>query len=330
MAKIMKKRILSGIQPSGKVHLGNYIGALSNWVKLQDEYDSFFFIADLHALTTGYADTSSFIDNIKDLKLDLLSIGLDPKRSTLFVQSDIPEHSELHLMFSMITPISWLERIPTYKSQIEALKERDLGTYGFLGYPVLMSADILIYKADAVPVGQDQLPHVELTREIGRRFNHFYGNVFPLPKDLLTEHPVLVGLDGRKMSKSYGNTIAISDAPDQIRKKISAAITDPSRIKKDDKGHPDICNVFSYHKIFNIDEVKQIEADCKAGSIGCVACKNNMADKLIQMLAPIQEKRKYYEAHPNEVKAAFEEGAFRARNIAVATLEEAKRAMRIK
>jgi tryptophanyl-tRNA synthetase len=325
-----KKRVLSGIQPSGKLHLGNYIGALSNWVKMQHDYECFFFVADLHALTKGYADTSKFRENIKEIMIDILSCGIDPEKATLFVQSDIPEHSELHLMFSMITPLPWLERMPTYKSQIEELKERDLGTYGFLGYPVLMAADILIYKADVVPVGQDQLPHVELTREIARRFNNLYKEVFPLPKDLMTDVPVLPGLDGRKMSKTYNNTIDISDTPDAIRKKVSEAITDPARIKKTDVGHPEVCTVFAYHKMFNKEEVKAIEADCRNAKLGCVECKKKMAAKLIEMLAPIQEKRNKLLQNPGKVEQIFRDGAVRAQAIARSTLEEAKHAMRIK
>jgi len=324
-----KKRALSGIQPSGKLHLGNLIGALSNWVKLQDDYECYFFIADLHALTTGYADTDKLKENILDVAIDMLSAGLDPERSKLFIQSDIPEHSELHLMFSMITPLSWLERIPTYKGQIEELKEKDLGTYGFLGYPVLQAADILIYKADVVPVGQDQLPHLELTREIARRFNNFYGEIFPLPRDLLTKVPVLPGLDGRKMSKSYGNTIAISDPPKVIAKKISEAVTDPARVKKDDKGHPDICTIFSYHKIFNDAQVKQIYADCTSAKIGCVECKKMIAAKLSDHLAPIYEKRKSLENKKDYVRQVFAEGAKKAQALARQTLQEAKSAMGI-
>lgn len=324
-----KKRALSGIQPSGKLHLGNLVGALSNWVELQDKYDCFYFIADLHALTTGYAETGKLKDNILDVGMNMLSAGLDPEKSTLFIQSAIPEHSELHLLFSMITPLSWLERVPTYKAQIEELKEKDLGTYGFLGYPVLQAADILIYKSDVVPVGQDQLPHLELTREIARRFNYFYKDVFPLPKDLLTESPVLPGLDGRKMSKSYGNTIGISDPPEVILKKISAAITDPARVKREDKGHPDICTIFAYHKIFNPSEAKQIHADCSKAKIGCVECKKLIAKKLNEYLAPIYEKRKILEKRKDHVMEVFIEGSKKAQIMARQTLSEAKKAMGI-
>ncbi len=270
---MIKKKVLSGIQPSGKLHLGNLVGAISNWVKLQDKYDCHYFIADLHALTTGYADTDKLKANVMDVAIDMLSAGLDPEKSTLFIQSDIPEHSELHLMFSMITPLPWLERIPTYKSQIAELKEKDLGTYGFLGYPVLQAADILIYKADYVPVGQDQLPHLEFTREIARRFNHLYKEIFPIPEDLLTEAAVLPGLDGRKMSKSYGNIIAISDPPEVVARRVGEAVTDPARVKKGDKGHPDICVIYAYHKLFNKEEAKRIKVDCSGAKIGCVECK---------------------------------------------------------
>ena len=328
--KIMKKkRALSGIQPSGKLHLGNLVGALSNWVGLQDIYDCFYFIADLHALTTGYAETGKLKENILDVGMDMLSAGLDPEKATLFIQSDIPEHSELHLLFSMITPLSWLERVPTYKAQIEELKEKDLGTYGFLGYPVLQAADILIYKADVVPVGQDQLPHLELTREIARRFNYFYKEVFPLPKDLLTVSPVLPGLDGRKMSKSYGNTIGISDTPETVLKKINTAITDPARVKREDKGHPDVCTIFAYHKIFNEPEAKQISIDCSKAKIGCVECKKLIAKRLNEYLAPIYDKRKTLEKRKDYVREVFIEGGKKAQVMARQTLSEAKKAMGI-
>ena len=324
-----KKRALSGIQPSGKLHLGNLVGALSNWVGLQDIYDCFYFIADLHALTTGYAETGKLKENILDVGMDMLSAGLDPEKATLFIQSDIPEHSELHLLFSMITPLSWLERVPTYKAQIEELKEKDLGTYGFLGYPVLQAADILIYKADVVPVGQDQLPHLELTREIARRFNYFYREVFPLPKDLLTASPVLPGLDGRKMSKSYGNTIGISDTPETVLKKINTAITDPARVKREDKGHPEVCTIFAFHKIFNNAEAKQISIDCSKAKIGCVECKKLIAKSLNEYLAPIYEKRRTLEKRKDYVREVFLEGGKKAQVMARQTLSEAKKAMGI-
>ncbi|MCX5751626.1 MAG: tryptophan--tRNA ligase [Candidatus Saganbacteria bacterium] len=322
-----KKRILSGIQPSGKLHLGNWVGALQNWVKLQDDYDCFFFIADLHALTTTYEDTSNLKKDIRDVAIDLLSVGIDPKRSTLFIQSDLPEHSELHLIFSMITPLPWLERVPTYKSKIEEIKGKDLGTYGFLGYPVLQAADILIYKAECVPVGQDQLPHLELTREICRRFNNLYKPIFPEPNALLTQVPVMVGLDGRKMSKSYGNTIPISDSPDALAKKIQTMFTDPKKVKKDDPGHPDGCAVFAYHEVFNKAEVKNIKEQCKAGGIGCVACKKQLAEILIAALAPIHERRSVFEKDIHQVEKILIDGAERARAVASVTLKEVKEAM---
>ena len=322
-----KKRVLSGIQPSGKLHLGNLFGALENWVKLQDQYDCFFFIADLHALTTGYDQTKDLPTYTHEVAVDLLAAGLDPERCTIFKQSDIPEHAELHLLFSMITPLPWLERVPTYKSKIEELKEKDLGTYGFLGYPVLQAADILIYKADFVPVGEDQLPHLELTREIARRFNFLYKEVFPQPKGLLTEMPVFPGIDGRKMSKSYNNTNALSDPPDEIRKKVNQMITDPARIKKDDPGHPDVCTVFTFHKYFNQPQLKVIEQECKSAARGCVQCKKEFLGHLLEYLRPLQERRKALEGHPDKLKKILEAGAKNARQIASQTLTEAKQAM---
>jgi len=325
----VKKRVLSGIQPTGRLHLGNYIGALKNWIKLQDEYECYFFIADLHALTTAYDETQSLGNTIHEVAIDLLSVGLDPKKCCIFRQSDVPEHSELHLIFSMITPLPWLERVPTYKSKIKELKEKDLGTYGFLGYPVLQAADILMYKADLVPVGQDQLPHLELTREIARRFNYFYKEVFPIPKDLLTKVPVLPGLDGRKMSKSYGNVIEIADPPEQIKKKVGSMITDPARVKKNDKGHPDVCAVFEYHKIFNEDASQEIEKKCKNADIGCVECKKIVAEKLIEMLAPIHAKRKEFEGNEKHLQEVLADGAARAKKEAVKTMADVKNAMGI-
>jgi len=324
---LAKKRVLSGIQPTGKLHLGNLIGALENWVTMQDKYECFFFIADLHALTTMYDNPGNFKADTIDVAIDLISVGLDPEKCTIFVQSDLPEHSELHLIFSMITPLPWLERVPTYKSKIEELKEKDLGTYGFLGYPVLQAADILIYKADLVPVGQDQLPHLELTREIGRRFNFLYKEVFPIPKEVMTEVPVLPGIDGRKMSKSYGNTIAISDPPGTVKKKISEMITDPARVKRSDKGHPDVCAAYAYHKIFNKSAAPDVAKKCKAAEIGCVECKKNLADIMVDYLAPIHAKRKEIENNPGKIKDILESGKEKARKIASATLAEAKQVM---
>ncbi|OGC08602.1 tryptophan--tRNA ligase [candidate division WOR-1 bacterium RIFOXYA2_FULL_36_21] len=324
---MIKKRVLSGIQPSGKLHLGNLVGALQNWVELQDDYDCFFFIADYHALTTGYDNVKELPKYVKEVAIDLLSVGLTPEKCTIFKQSDVVEHCELHLLFSMITPLSWLERVPTYKSKIRELKGKDLGTYGFLGYPVLQAVDILLYKPAFVPVGEDQLPHLEITREIARRFNHFYGSIFPDPKELLTHVPVMPGLDGRKMSKSYGNTIALSDSPLEIKKKVNSMITDPARVKKEDEGHPDICTVFSYYKVFNKEKVLQIEKECKNAFRGCVECKKEFLAGLLEVLKPIQENRKEIEKDHKKIQEILCCGAQKAKDIASKTLKEAKKAM---
>jgi len=262
--------------------------------------------------------------------IDWLSVGLDPNKSTIFIQSKLPEHAELHLIFSMITPLPWLERNPTYKEQIKELVEKELNTYGFLGYPVLQAADILIYKANFVPVGVDQLPHVELTREIARRFNYLYKEIFPIPQPILTEMPKLLGIDGRKMSKSYHNAIYLSDPPEVIREKTAQMFTDKSRLRKTDPGHPDICNVFSFHKLYTLPEkVNQIEEDCKKAIIGCVECKKLLAESLINGLAPLQEKRQYYQEHLGELKDIIDAGIKKARSVATTTLEEAKEAIGI-
>lgn len=323
----MKKRVLSGIQPTGKLHLGNLIGAIENWVKLQDKYDCYFFIADLHALTTAYDSSQNLKNDIKEAVIDLLAAGLDPKKCLIFKQSDLPEHSELHLLLSMVIPVPWLQRVPTYKSKIEELKGKDLGTYGFLGYPVLQAADILIYKADFVPVGKDQLPHIELTRELTRRFNHFYGDVLQEPKDLLTAFPVLPGLDGRKMSKSYNNTIAISDAPDVIKKKVGTMVTDPARVKKDDKGHPEVCSVYEFYKVFAKDKTDTVAAECREAKRGCVACKKELAKVLIDYLAPIHKRRADLLKNTKKIDQILADGANKARKVAGQTLQEAKQAM---
>ncbi len=326
----MKKgTILSGMRPTGALHLGNYFGALENWVKLQDDYECFFFVADWHALTTGYEDTSEIKNNINELVIDWISAGLDPEKCTIFLQSKIKEHAELHLLFSMTTPLSWLLRCPTYKDQLNQLKDKNITTYGFLGYPNLQAADILIYKAGFVPVGEDQLPHLELTREIARRFNFFYGEVFPEPQPILTKAKVLPGTDGRKMSKSYANTIALSDSPDTLRKKVSTMVTDPARIKKDDPGHPEVCTVFSFHKVFSEGELPEIEEACRGGKIGCVQCKRNLADKMVQYFEPIYERRQKVLEKPEMIKEVLHEGNKRAENAAKKTMEDVRSAMKI-
>jgi tryptophanyl-tRNA synthetase len=325
-----KQRVLSGMRPTGKLHLGNLVGALDNWKRLQEEYDCFFFAADWHALTTEYADTGIVRESIRDMVIDWLSVGLSPEKSVLFIQSRVKEHAELHLLLSMITPLPWLERVPTYKEQQQELASRDLSTYGFLGYPLLQAADIIIYKAHKVPVGIDQVPHVELTREVARRFNSFYGPVFPVPDPLLTEVPKLLGIDGRKMSKSYDNAIYISDPPAEVRRKVSLMFTDPNRIKRSDPGNPDICNVFSFHKVYSSPEtVDRVNHECRRAEIGCVQDKRQFAETLVSHLAPIQEKRAGYIQNPGLVDEILEDGCQRARGVAVQTMEEVRAAMKI-
>lgn len=326
----MKQRVLSGMQPSGRMHLGNLFGALNNWKKLQNEYDAYFFIADWHALSTQYADTSRIREYIREMLVDWLAVGMDPDKCTLFQQSQVPEHAVLHVLLSMITPIPWLERNPTYKEQQQELSDRDLATYGFLGYPVLQAADILIYKAQFVPVGVDQLPHLELTREIARRFNSLYRPVLVEPEALLTETPKILGIDRRKMSKSYGNAIYLSDSPEVTEKTVQKMITDPLKIKKGDPGRPEICNVFTYHTIFSKkDEVQQIDRDCRSGALGCVDCKAWMAKNLNAYLEPIRKKRAGLEKQPKKLVKILSEGSAQARKVAQKTLEEVKEAMKI-
>jgi len=325
-----KQRVLSGMRPSGKLHLGNLVGALDNWRKLQDEYDCFFFVADWHALTTEYGNPEIVPESIRDMMIDWLSVGLSPEKSVLFVQSRIKEHAELHLLLSMITPLPWLERVPSYKEQQVELANRDLTTYGFLGYPLLQTADIIIYKAHKVPVGIDQIPHVELSREIARRFNSLYGSVFPLPEPMLTEVPKLLGIDGRKMSKSYDNAIYISDPPEEIRTKVGQMFTDPHRIKRSDPGNPDICNVFAFHKVYSSPEmVELVNMDCRRAAIGCVEDKRNLAENIVAYLAPIHEKRAMYLKNPHLIEEVLEDGCRRARVISVQTMEEVRGAMKI-
>jgi len=329
-----KKRVLSGMRSTGKLHLGNYVGALQNWVGMQDQYDCFFFIADWHALTTDYADTSHIKENSLEVLLDWLAAGLDPARCVMFIQSHVPAHAELHLLFSMITPLGWLERVPTYKEQKENIKEKDLGTYGFLGYPVLQSADILIYKANVVPVGEDQVAHVELTREIARRFNGFYsrkrGEVFPEPQSLLTPTPKLPGTDGRKMSKSYGNAIMLSDPEPVVRQKLKTMVTDPARVRRTDPGNPDLCPVGDLHKIFSSPEtMAKVNTGCRSAGIGCIECKGWAADALVQVLNPMQERRQKYADNPRLAWDILEAGSARAREVAGATMNDVRDAMSI-
>ena len=328
--KTQRPRILSGMRPTGKLHLGNLVGALQNWVRLQDEYESFHFVADWHMLTTDYADTTDLRENTLEMVTDWLAVGLDPKKATFFVQSRLPEHAELHLLFSMVTPLGWLERVPTYKEQLENIKDRDIHTYGFLGYPLLQAADILMYKADAVPVGEDQVPHVELTREIARRFNQFYGPLFPEPQALLTPTPRLPGTDGRKMSKSYDNAIFLADPSGDVSKKLAGMMTDPARKRRTDPGNPDVCPVFDLHKIFSKQEtIDRVDRECRTAEIGCVDCKKLMAGHLNEFLAPIQERRKAYEAHPQKVWDVLEEGTSRARKVAQSTMAEVRAAVKL-
>jgi tryptophanyl-tRNA synthetase len=324
----LRKRVLSGMRSTGKLHLGNYVGALDNWVRMQDEYECFFEVADWHALTTDYADTSRVKQNSIEVALDWLAAGLDPEKSVIFIQSHVPAHAELHLLFSMITPLGWLERVPTYKEQRENIKDKDLGTYGFLGYPVLQSADILVYKADVVPVGEDQVAHVELTREIARRFNGFYGEVFPEPKSLLTPAPKLPGTDGRKMSKSYGNTIMLTDPEPVVRQKLKTMVTDPARVRRSDPGNPDVCPVGDLHKIFSSKEImEKVNVGCRSAGIGCIECKGWAADALVQLLNPMQERRKKFEENPRLAWDILEAGTERARKAAAATMDDVRTAM---
>jgi len=325
-----KQRVLSGMRPSGKLHLGNLMGALENWKKLQDDYDCFFFAADWHALTTEYSNPGNIQENIQDMMIDWLSVGLSPEKCVLFVQSRIKEHAELHLLLSMVTPLPWLERVPSYKEQQQELADRDLSTYGFLGYPLLQTADIIIYKALKVPVGVDQVPHVELTREIARRFNYFYSPVFPVPEPILTEFPKLLGIDGRKMSKTYDNAIFIADPPSEIRKKVSQMFTDPNRVKRSDPGNPDICNVFAFHRIFSSPEtVESVNVDCRCAAIGCVEDKKNLAENIVTYLSPIHEKRRYYLTSPRLVEEILKDGCQRAQRVAMATMEEVRTVMKV-
>ncbi|HEV2276403.1 MAG TPA: tryptophan--tRNA ligase [Acidobacteriaceae bacterium] len=336
------KRVLSGMRPTGRLHLGNYMGALYNWVRMQQQFNCYFFIADWHALTTDYADTSSLKQNTMDVALDWLAAGLEPERCVLFVQSLVPQHAELHLLLSMITPLGWLERVPTYKEQQQQIGDvaaggKDLSTYGFLGYPLLQSADILLYQADVVPVGQDQVAHVELTREVARRFNNFYppagdcaAPVLPEPQVLLTPSPKLPGTDGRKMSKSYGNTIMLTDPEPVIRQKLKTMVTDPARVRRTDPGDPDLCPVGDLHKVFSSAEtMDKVYAGCRSASIGCIECKSWAADAIVAELLPLQERRRRFEQSPGLVTEILHQGSELARARAEQTMQQVRAAMHL-
>jgi len=326
----MKKRILSGMRPTGKLHLGHLVGALENWKKLQDEYDCFFMIADWHALMSEYEKPDNLPEYAVDNAIDWISAGLDPAKSTLFIQSEVVQHLELYMIFSCLTPLGWLERCPTYKEQLREIKTRNLNTYGFLGYPVLQAADILLYKADKVPVGEDQLPHLELTREIARRFNSLYKKeVFPSPDAILTKTPRLLGLDGRKMSKSYDNTINLSDSEETLRKKTQNMFTDPKRIKLSDDGHPDICNVFSYYSTFIPEMKPEVRDWCIHAKLGCTDCKKRLASELLDKLKPIHQKRQELIKDKTKIRKILREGSDKAIFVAAKTIKETREVMHL-
>jgi len=324
----LKKRIFSGMRPTGSLHIG-HLSVLQNWVALQDQYECYYGIVDWHALTTGYEDKLNLKELTREIALDWLSVGIDPEKSAVFSQSQVVAHAELHLLFSMFTPISWLERVPTYKDQVLQLgKEgKDLHTYGFLGYPLLQAADILVYKADVVPVGEDQVPHIELCREIARRFNFLYKPIFPEPQALIGKVPLLPGVDGRKMSKSYNNTISLTATSDEIGFKVRQMVTDPQRIHKDDPGHPEVCVVAKFHKIYTPD-ADRVEEECRGGKIGCVNCKKYLAENIDKILAPYRERRKLWEAD-GKVEQVLAQGAEKARAISEETMKEVRSAMGI-
>ncbi len=325
----MAHRVLSGMRPTGKLHFGHFHGVLANWLRLQEEYECFFFVADWHALTTDYANPANIKENIREMVIDWLSVGIDPSKATIFRQSSIKEHAELHVLLSMITPLPWLERNPTYKEQIEAITEKDLLTFGFLGYPILMTSDIIIYKASKVPVGIDQAPHLELSREITRRFNHFYGEVFPEPQTLLTAIPKVLGTDGRKMSKSYNNSIFLSDPPEEIDKKIRTMMTDTARKLRTDAGNPDVCPLFlTFHTLYSNEEtINWVREGCTKALIGCIECKKSVIPKVLASIEPVQKKRKELEADPARITAILDEGAKKASKVAQETMAHVRQAM---
>ena len=332
MEDILKRRVVSGMRPTGKLHLGHLVGALQNWERLQAEYDCFYFVADWHALTSGYADTSEIVDSAIDNIADLMAAGVVPEKSTIFVQSMVPEHAELYLLLQMITPIPWLERVPTYKEQIEQLSDRDLSNIGFLGYPLLQTADVIIYNAHFVPVGEDQVPHLELSREVVRRFHNHYGDTFVEPNPLLTPTPRLPGLDNRKMSKSYGNTIDLSDDAAAVVKKIRQMYTDPKRVRADIPGTVEGNPVFIYHDAFNPnrDEVEDLKARYREGKVGDVEVKTKLAAAVNATLEPLRERRAELLARPGYIRDVLIDGSRKARTIAQETMERVRSAVKLK
>jgi len=327
---MVKKRIVSGMRPTGKLHLGHFHGVLANWLELQKNFHCFFFAADWHSLTTEYADTAGIRESIRDMVLDWLAFGIDPSQSTVFCQSAVHQHAELNLILSMITPVSWLERNPTYKEMQENLATKDLSTFGFLGYPVLMAADIILYRAERVPVGHDQLPHLEITREIARRFNHLYGDTFPEPVALLTETPKVLGLDGRKMSKSYGNAIFLSETAEETRKKVLSMVTDAQRVRRSDPGEPDICVAWSLnHQYLSKDQQDEICAACRNAAIGCVDCKKMQAAALVESLAPFRARREELTTNPSMIDDILATGALKAAQYAAATMLDVREALKV-
>ena len=324
-----KKRILSGMRPTGRLHLGNYLGALQNWVHLQESSDCFFMVADWHSLTTDYEHVAQMAPNTHEMVIDWLAAGIDPERRPVFIQSRVKEHAELHLLFSMLVTTARLERNPTVKEQVRDLELEETVSYGHLGYPVLQAADILLYRANLVPVGEDQVPHVEVTREIARKFNSLYGEVFPVPEARLTHFPRLPGLDGRRMSKSLGNTIFLADEPEEIAAKVRTAYTDPKKLRANDPGNPDGCVVFAYHRAFNAERAPGIEIACRAGQLGCVADKKDLAHVVAEKLAPFRERRREWAAHPERVREALRQGEERARAMAQETMRDVREAMKL-
>ncbi len=324
------ERILSGLRATGKIHLGHYHGVLTSFKSLQSEYECYFFVADLHALTTNYSKTEEIESNVIQMLADWFAVGIDPEKATVFIQSYIPEHTELHTILSMITPLGWLERVPSYKEKLNEERHADLSTYGFLGYPLLMASDIMIYKAHRVPIGEDQIAHLEFTRELVRRFNHLYKPMFPEPQPLLTASPKVPGIDGRKMSKSYNNAVYISDQPDVVSEKILKMITDPHRIRRTDKGNPGLCPVYDIHKLHTPqDKLREINEGCRTAGIGCVDCKKILIDEINTLFSQIRQKREEFLKHPEKLKDIIETGNKKARAFASETIKEVKQAVGI-